>query len=150
MVKRFYESNKGRKGYITLAVFILSMNLYAQPKDITIPNGLYYGKNHGFFPQTIIYAYIYENTAYVEGFYPLKGEKFTTFKDTLYYSTNQNMYINKKSRIYFKKKNIFFTRDDDIWIFEVKDTKLIYSPEKVEDYERIKHVSKPYESNKHN
>jgi hypothetical protein len=109
-----------------------------------ISNGLYYGHNRGFFPQSIIYVNINDSLALVSGFYPLKGLIFSTFIDTLYYSKNKNMFFSNKSTIYFEKKKLYVERKDSLLVYKVDKTRIRYNSRKIEDYLKVKKSAIPY------
>jgi hypothetical protein len=111
--------------------------------DIDIQQGLYYGQNRGFFPQTIVFVYITNDSVYVKGFYPLKGTIFSTFSDTLYYSEEQKQFVNKGAKIYTKKQKLYFERKDTLFAFRVNETLLKYSPEKEKELRSLLETAPP-------
>jgi hypothetical protein len=115
-------------------------------QHINLTDGLYYGQNKGFIPQTSVFVNIKGPIALAEGFYPLKGMLFATFTDTLYYSEEKNSFDNEKSAIYFKNNELYFERKDTLLAFQVKKTKLINDRDNEGKYASFKERAVSYYS----
>ncbi|MDD2687762.1 MAG: hypothetical protein PHI54_04845 [Bacteroidales bacterium] len=132
-----------------MKILILVLWLFTQCRTMNYPcenikNGLYYGQNKGFFPQTSVFVLIKDSVAFAEGFYPLKGMLFITFTDTLYYSAEKNIFNNEKSFIYIENNKLYFEREDSLWAFRVEKVKLMCEQDNGSKYDSFKEKAVPY------
>jgi hypothetical protein len=111
--------------------------------SLNIKDGLYYGKNKGFFPQSIIFAKVQTDSIQVDCYLPLKGQYFHLLHDTLlYHQRNDTLFVGKRSIVIQKKNELFFYFSSN----NSRATKLAYSPHRNEYYSRIKEIAKCYDS----
>lgn len=114
-------------------------------ESLDLKEGLYYGRNKGFFPQSIVYATISKDTAFVECYLPLKGAFFHTLSDTLILKDKENpLYTSEKSTINSKKGKLFFKTITGKSEYNVEETQITYQPEKENEYIEIKNQAKPF------
>ena len=111
-----------------------------------IKNGLYYGHNKRFFPQTAVFVHIKDSLAFAEGFYPFKGMLFATFADTLFYSAEKNIFYNEKSRLYLENNKLYFEREDSLPPFRVEKARLKDKRSNKSNYDSSKEKAIPYHS----
>lgn len=134
------------KYMLTLILFLLAQCASMNNLHEDMKNGLYYGQNKGFFPQTAVFVHIKDTVAFAEGFYPLKGVLFATFMDTLYYSAEKNIFNSEKSSVYIEKNKLYFERNDSLLAFRVEKVKLKDEQNNGNKYNSFKGKALPYSS----
>lgn len=132
--------------FVSLMLWLLSscfaINNY---KSMNLKYGFYYGRNKGFFPQSIVYVEISESEAIVECYLPLKGVFFLTLTDTLSFVNEENsLYLSEQSMIYSKKGEIFFETIKGQCEFNVEKTLITYQPDKESENKEIRSKAKPF------
>ncbi len=132
--------------FISISLFLF-VSCVTNKKNIfekqNLKNGIYFGQNSSFFPQPMFFAFVKNDTVKVYSYYPLKGKYFFLHKDTLLFDNNK--YIGKVYEIYSKNHHSYIKyihKSNDYW--SKTNTKLDFSPDRLEYFEKIKSISTNY------
>lgn len=112
-------------------------------KPETLQNGLYYGKNRGFFPQDHVFVHLQQDSAHVECFLQLKGKFFRTFNDTIILNGTDSL-SNVVGFVKLENGRYAFQSADSISNHKIPITIIKYSPEQEELYKKFLNIYKEW------
>lgn len=127
------------KKITTVLLCLLTLQAMSKSGENSIKQGLYRGSSWSVTPQPFVYVMIKNDSAFVDCFYPFKGQCSYLFRDTLTRVHHKNIvFSSEKNHIYEKKGHYFFKCPFQEQIYHFNDLKLQYRPTDIHRYHELR------------